>query len=586
MKRLVTFLTLILFITVAHAQYDIKESIYFDSDSFSLNNAAQNHLNRIKEKLIRNPYHRIEIYGNTDDEGDIEYNQQLSEKRVKSVLAALLNGGTYQKRIKKTAAYGEKSPIADNGSEWGKQKNRRVDILVKMDKDLCIKDGCAKTCLPKGSFDPHFTNEVEIKLVPITNFDQMAENNISAQTNRGEYLFSNGMMRITSTVEGKTVYPHKNVKISIPAHRIDPDMAIYEGNNGGGPVKWERKTIELKKVNGDCLVYEIDGSWLNKWINMDKPRPAGNTICLDNPFIYLELPMDGDTNKVIENDIILSFATNAFAGHEMKNVQVKTGNVTNMCDWLKNNITSNTTDGAFLANKQRVLKLNGFTENGKSIKPKGLDKFTAYFPFKDGDKVPTFFTSEKNADGNIIWSNAGQPDTVKDLKGCGCKYYVKQFNYPVKYISISTTQEKEMKEVEMQRLKFKKVKVDELFVFYKRENLMITLKPNEKGEFDVPLYTHERQIVVIGKYRKDGEIYYFDERLSKLKPAWFGWFSKTKRVKRKKFKQYTEKKGLKLKNLSCRRGKTRAQLKNEKKEDIDWLNKEENNTSAPSSSNK
>jgi len=533
--------------------------------------------------LKRNPYHRIEIYGNTDSVGNIKYNQLLSKKRVRSVIAFLLNNSATQtKRIKKTRAFGEKSPIADNGNEWGRHKNRRVDILVKMDKDRCIQDGCAKTCLPKGTFDPHFNNEVKITLIPITRFDQMAENNISAQTNRGGYLFSNGMMRITSTVNGIPVYPKKNVKISIPAHRIDPDMAIYEGSSGKGAVKWERKTIKLKKVNGNCLVYELDGSWLNKWINMDKPRPAGNNICLDNPFIYLELPMDGDTNKVIENDIILSFTSNAFAGHDMKNIKVETGNIANMCDWLKNKITSNTTDGRFLAKRQRVLKLKGFTEAGKKIVPNNLDKFTAYFPFKEKGKTPTFFVSEKNADGNIVWSNVGQPDSIKDLKGCGCKYYVKQFNYPLQYISISTTDEREVEKVEIQKLRFKNMKVDEVFVFYRKDNLMTTLKPNEQGHFNIPLYNNENQIIVIGKYEKEGEIYYFDERLSKLKPAWFGWFSSTKRVKEKKFKKYIEKKGLKIKHLRCGKGKSRSVLRKEKKKDIEWLNGNTNDTPASS----
>ncbi|MGV3597498.1 MAG: OmpA family protein [Bacteroidota bacterium] len=584
MKILTAWVSLLFCCVSASAQYDIRESIYFDSDSFTFDKTALAQIQRIKNKLINNPYHRIEIYGNTDSIGELKYNQELSEKRVKSVLAYLLNGGTESKRIIKTAAFGEKSPMADNGNEWGRHKNRRVDIMVQMDHDTCIKDGCAKTCLPKGTFDPAFNHEVKITLVPITNFDQMAQNNISPQTNRGDYLFSNGMMRITSTVNGQHVNPKKNVKISIPAHRIDPDMAIYEGSNGNGPVKWERKTIELKKVNDHCLVYEIDGSWLNKWINMDKPRPAGNMICLDNPFIYLDLPMDGDTNKVIENDIILSFNTDDFEGHNAKAVTVKTGNVANMCDWLKNNITSNTTDGGYLDKNQRVLKINGFYEDGKKVELENLNNFTALFPFKEDKKEPTFYTAERNADGKIIWDNAGKPDSILDLKGCGCKYYVKEFQYPVQYISISTTAEVEKEKVATKALKFKKVIMNELFVYYKKDNLMITLKPNAKGQFDIPLYDKEGDIIVMGKYIKEGEIYYFDERLSNIKPAWFGWFGDTKRMKKSKFKKYDEKKGLKLKNISCTKGKPKEAIKSEKKEDIEWLN--DPTIPAPTTNNK
>lgn len=570
MKKVMLCMALIAILFPAAAQYDLRESIYFDSDSFTLDAKGMEQINRIKGMLKRNPYHRLELYGNTDSVGDVKYNQQLSKKRLKTVLAQLLNGATENKRIKKTAAYGELSPMADNGSEWGRHKNRRVDILAEMDHDTCIRDGCAKTCLPKGTFDPYFNREVKINLTPIQNYDQVVANNLSAQTNRGEYLFSNGMLRITSTAEGVAVYPKKEVKISIPAHRIDPDMAIYEGKQGLGAVKWERKTIELKKVNDKCLVYEIDGSWLNKWINMDKPRPAGNMICLDNPFIYLDLPMDGDSTKVIENDIILSFDTKAFEPYDFKKVSVETGNIANMCDWLKNNITSNTTDGKYLSPKQRVLKINGFAEEGKKIEVNDLQKFTAYFPFQGNNEPPQFYVSEKNEEKKIVWDYAGKPDSIMDLKGCGCKYYVKEFKYPVEYISIAKTQEPEKEKAATKTLKFKKIKVTELFVYYRRDNMMTTLKPDDKGIFTIPLYDAEGETIVIGKYEKDGKIFYFDEKLSSLKPAWFGWFGDTKRVKSKKFRQFDEKKGFKLKNISCTKGKTNKKEK-EKQEDIDWL---------------
>jgi hypothetical protein len=329
-------------------------------------------------------------------------------------------------------------------------------------------------------------------------------------------------------------------------------MALYEGNGGNGPVKWDRKDIQLKKVNGECLVYELDGSWLNRWINLDKPRPPGNMICLDNPFIYLDLPMDGDSNKVIENDIILSFNKKDFEPYNMKEIHVETGNIANMCDWLANNITSNTTDGKYLYEKQRVLQLKGFTENNKPVQVASLNKFTAFFPFTENKEEPQFFTSEKNKDGKIVWDDAGKPDSIMDLKGCGCKYYVKEFEYPIEYISISKAVDRSEEKIEKVPLRFKKVKVDEIFVYYRKDNMMTTLKPDEKGIFNVPLHDAEGSTIVIGKYIKDGKVYYFDEKLSNIKK---GWFSKNKRVKKGKFKKLDEKKGMKFKNLSCRKNK-------------------------------
>jgi hypothetical protein len=55
-------------------------------------------------------------------------------------------------------------------------------------------------------------------------------------------------------------------------------------------------------------------------------------------------------------------------------------------------------------------------------------------------------------------------------------------------------------------------------------------------------------------------------------------------MKKSKFKKYDEKKGLKLKNISCTKGKLKEAIKSEKKEDIEWLN--DPTIPAPTTNNK
>lgn len=69
----------------------------------------------------------IRIAGHTDSTGSSEYNQTLSERRAASVGQLLISQGVASGRIW-TTGYGERYPIADNGTEAGRQANRRVEL--------------------------------------------------------------------------------------------------------------------------------------------------------------------------------------------------------------------------------------------------------------------------------------------------------------------------------------------------------------------------------------------------------------------------------------------------------------------------
>jgi len=71
----------------------------------------------------------VEVAGHTDDVGDDQANQVLSERRAAAVASYLESRGVMQERIMIVGA-GETHPIANNDTEAGRAENRRVEITI------------------------------------------------------------------------------------------------------------------------------------------------------------------------------------------------------------------------------------------------------------------------------------------------------------------------------------------------------------------------------------------------------------------------------------------------------------------------
>lgn len=93
----------------------------------------EQYFNELKDILIflqQNPHLKIEISGHTDDVGNSQDNQKLSEARAKAVADYLIKHNISKKRIT-YQGFGDTKPIADNNSKEGKAKNRRIEFLIK-----------------------------------------------------------------------------------------------------------------------------------------------------------------------------------------------------------------------------------------------------------------------------------------------------------------------------------------------------------------------------------------------------------------------------------------------------------------------
>ncbi|MCC6385249.1 MAG: PorP/SprF family type IX secretion system membrane protein [Bacteroidia bacterium] len=79
--------------------------------------------------MYQYPASSIILSGHTDSEGDALHNMRLSEARVNTVRRYLIGQGINEKRIK-TVYYGETMPLMDNSTDYGKARNRRVEINI------------------------------------------------------------------------------------------------------------------------------------------------------------------------------------------------------------------------------------------------------------------------------------------------------------------------------------------------------------------------------------------------------------------------------------------------------------------------
>jgi outer membrane protein OmpA-like peptidoglycan-associated protein len=73
---------------------------------------------------------KIEVQGHTDNKGGAAYNRDLSRRRAASVMKWLTTRGGVDKARLMSAGYGMDKPIADNNTEEGRTKNRRVQFKI------------------------------------------------------------------------------------------------------------------------------------------------------------------------------------------------------------------------------------------------------------------------------------------------------------------------------------------------------------------------------------------------------------------------------------------------------------------------
>src|SRR5579859_3913086 len=106
--------------------------VLFDTGSYTLKPGAREKLAKISGILLAHPGLTMQIEGHTDSVGTDEFNQQLSERRADSVRDFLAEQGVPASSIT-AKGFGKTQPVASNDTPEGRQRNRRVELVVNGD---------------------------------------------------------------------------------------------------------------------------------------------------------------------------------------------------------------------------------------------------------------------------------------------------------------------------------------------------------------------------------------------------------------------------------------------------------------------
>lgn len=103
--------------------------VLFDSGQAELKSGAFTTIDRLATFMRENPERTLLVEGYTDSVGSDAYNLSLSQRRADAVRAALLARGIDGSRIT-TSGMGKANPVAGNDTAAGRQRNRRVEIVI------------------------------------------------------------------------------------------------------------------------------------------------------------------------------------------------------------------------------------------------------------------------------------------------------------------------------------------------------------------------------------------------------------------------------------------------------------------------
>ncbi|MBI5473030.1 MAG: OmpA family protein [Ignavibacteriae bacterium] len=105
------------------------DRLLFETGKATMKPESREQLNNIAEILKAFPAVALKIGGYTDNTGNAAANMQLSQARAESVMNELVALGIDAQRLR-AEGYGQEHPVADNGTEDGRAKNRRIDVRV------------------------------------------------------------------------------------------------------------------------------------------------------------------------------------------------------------------------------------------------------------------------------------------------------------------------------------------------------------------------------------------------------------------------------------------------------------------------
>ena len=115
---------------VTEEQVVVLPNIEFEFARAELTTSGRAELQKVLRFMNDQPEIRLEVWGHTDAKGTDAYNLRLSQQRAASVMQFLTGNGIAAARLN-SAGFGESRPLADNETEEGQARNRRVELHIR-----------------------------------------------------------------------------------------------------------------------------------------------------------------------------------------------------------------------------------------------------------------------------------------------------------------------------------------------------------------------------------------------------------------------------------------------------------------------
>lgn len=330
MRQTITTSLLLLLSIFTFGQQTERTLTYFDFGKSELTQQSKVTVDNLLEKVKSKDIIQIEVYGYTDSDGGDSYNKKLSRDRVTTVQKYLVSKGITYDKIK-TQSFGEGQPTATNDNEDGKQKNRRVEIIIKykdkveivqisksqIKKEVVIKNKVSQ--VPQQSFSVNreymqtfkvspkkeivikgekgtiiripenafvdskgvtVTGEITIELLEIYTKSDMLLNNVQTTSNQ-KLLETRGMIYLRAISKNIEVNLKKDefYTIEFPTKNKQKDMNIFYGDTTSHNINWQQSNrnfrsdytyIENQKELNKYIFNSTEFGWINcdRFINL------------------------------------------------------------------------------------------------------------------------------------------------------------------------------------------------------------------------------------------------------------------------------------------------------------------------------